>query len=91
MLKAEGRLRQSPLCAFQEIEGRVVVVHPRARTVHELNDVGSFLWSLLENPRTIGDLVKGVTEEFDVDEGTVVEDVESFTKELRKQNLLETA
>ncbi|MBQ9742845.1 MAG: PqqD family protein [Ruminococcus sp.] len=53
-----------------------------------LNDVGAFLWQLLENDTTEEDVVKALLEQYDVDEATAAADVAKFISELRNADLL---
>lgn len=72
---------------FQEIEGRTVVLCPARREVHELDEVGTFLWSRLREPRTLADLVEAVCAEFDVEPGRAREDLKTFLAALRDKGL----
>ncbi len=53
-----------------------------------LNDVGAFLWQLLENETTEEDVVKALLEQYDVDEATAAADVAKFISELKNADLL---
>ncbi|MHC4606795.1 MAG: PqqD family protein [Planctomycetota bacterium] len=91
MLTDDVRLRWSPGCAFQEIAERIVVVVPSDHTISELNEVGSFLWRLLEEPRPLAELVRRVCAEYEVDEETARADVRAFGEEMVGLGLLEAA
>lgn len=91
MVTSKSRLRWSPRCAFQNVAGRVVVVTPRDRTIHELNETASFLWGLLETPRTVAELAAQVCEEYDVGPAEAGEDVRAFGEELVSRKLLEVS
>jgi hypothetical protein len=88
-LTAESRLRQTPRCAWQVIDGSAFVVMPRDRMLHMLNEVGTHLWKRLEKERTLEDLVASVTEEFEVDADTAGKDVKEFLKEMMARGLVE--
>ena len=47
-----------------------------------LNDTGAFLWEQLQNDCTEADLVAALLADYDVDESTARECVESFVKKL---------
>mgnify|MGYP000111309269 CR=1 FL=1 len=53
-----------------------------------LNDVGSRIWALLEQPMSIEALVLALTSEYDVDAATAREQVVEFTDALRERGLL---
>lgn len=87
-LTLRTRLRQRRDCAFQTLDGETVVLLPRERTVHQLNEVGSFLWAELARPVPVARLVARLCEEYDVDEATARADVLAFGRELLDRNLL---
>lgn len=53
------------------------------------NDVGAFLWDMLQIERTREELVQALLAEFDVDEATAEQDVAAFIQKLRDLDLLE--
>ena len=53
-----------------------------------LNGTGAFLWECLQNETTEEELVKALLAEYDVDESTARECVESFVKKLNDNEFL---
>ena len=53
-----------------------------------LNDTGAFLWEKLQNDCTEADLVAALLADYDVDESTARECVESFVKKLSDHDFL---
>ena len=53
-----------------------------------LNETGAFLWKILESGATEEELVKKLTEEYDVTEETAKKDVGKFVAKLAEANLL---
>lgn len=53
-----------------------------------LNDTGAFLWEKLQNDCTEADLVAALLADYDVDESTARECVESFVKKLSGHGFL---
>ncbi|MGN1203150.1 MAG: PqqD family protein [Eubacterium sp.] len=80
--------------AKREIAGSNIVV-PVGRKSREfngmitLNDSGSFFWDCFCSDITVDEVVKKVTDEYDVDEGTARRDIEGFVKMLRENDLLD--
>lgn len=54
-----------------------------------LNESGAFFWEALKKETTIDEVVKKVTDEYEVDEETAKADIESFVDMLRKNNLID--
>lgn len=59
------------------------------RCVITLNEVGAFLWKLLEQDCTTADLVEALLGEYDVTADIATADVERFVAALYEKNLLD--
>ncbi|MFN3484649.1 MAG: PqqD family protein [Planctomycetota bacterium] len=82
------RLRRDPRWPFQEIEGQVVVLVPPRREVHQLDEVGSFVWACLQTARTLEEVVAAVCGEFEVAEERARRDVAEFLASLEEKGLV---
>jgi hypothetical protein len=54
-----------------------------------LSPVAEFIWTLLEEPRTFGELLAAVTEEFDVTAEVAAPDIQEFLDQLHTHQLLD--
>lgn len=54
-----------------------------------INDVGAYLWTLLEKDITEDGLVEAITEKYDVDEEKARRDVRKFVEKLENSGFLE--
>lgn len=84
----DPRFRRDSRLPSQEIEGQVILVVPSKNELHQLDEVGSFLWGELERDRTAEDLAQAVCEEFDVDPIQADKDVRAFLEALGERGLL---
>lgn len=79
---------------LREIAGDYVII-PTGKTVLSfnglisVNEVGAFLWELLQKEVTIEDLVTAVLNEYEVDEATAREDIQEFLDALVAGQVLE--
>ncbi len=77
---------------LREVAGQTVVLPAGGdldlNMMITLNDTGKFLWTLLENETEQKDLVAALLKEYDVDEDTAQNAVESFIAELNKHEFL---
>ena len=53
-----------------------------------LSPVAEFIWSLLEEPQTLGALLEAVTDEFEVTAEVAEPDIRDFLQELKDHNYL---
>lgn len=79
---------------LREIAGDYVII-PTGKTVLEfnglatINEVGVFLWNLLQNEITEEELVQNLLKEYEVDEETARADVSEFIDVLVANKVLE--
>ncbi len=83
------RLKRMEGIAWREIDGEAVLVNVRRDEVMHLNPVAAFLWSLLDGERSLGDVARAITEEFEVDAATAEADAISFAAELLERGAVE--
>jgi hypothetical protein len=81
------RLREHGL-NWREIDGEVVVLDIERSHYLNLNPTGCVLWLMLAAGATERQLVEKLTEEFDVNEETARNDVETFVANCRENGLL---
>lgn len=87
-MEAKVRLRRDPKVPFQEIEGQAVIVVPARREVHQLDEVGTFLWGCLREERTLEELVAMVCSEFEVSQDRAEKDIHTFIAVLEEKGLV---
>ena len=87
------KMRINKEFVLREIAGDYVII-PTGQTVLEfngmitVNEVGVSLWKMLQNEVTEDDLVKGILEEYEVEEDVAREDIREFIDTLVTGNIL---
>lgn len=84
----EKRYKRAPECAHRVIEGEAFVVSSRTGGVHLLNEVGTFIWSLLDGTNTLGDIAAAIMDEFEADNAVARADLEEFIEKMRKAEIV---
>lgn len=80
---------------LREIAGDYVII-PTGKTVLEFNglistnEVGASIWKMLQQEINFESLVKGILDEYDVEENVVREDVSEFLNQLSEKGILKT-
>lgn len=87
---SSGPRRREDL-AWRDIDGRVVIVDASDSRLHDLSEVATFYWLLMDGAHSVDDLVSAVCEEFDIDPATARSDLEELLGVLDAKRLLETA
>ena len=86
---ARSRVSRIRDCAYQVIEGETLIVRPRDRQLHLLNETGTALWNWMEDPRSVDELTDRLCGEFEVDAPEARADVLAFLETLRERGLVE--
>jgi hypothetical protein len=68
--------------------GEVVILGLQDSVYYGLEEVGTLLWSLLQTPRSVADLVEAVVAEYDVDPAAAVDDVRALLNDLASRRLV---
>lgn len=79
---------RSPDQVSGDLDGKVVLLSIENGEYYNMNEVGSRIWALLEQPMPIGALIDRLLEEFEVDRATCERDATAFLEQLRKDKLL---
>lgn len=81
--------KQKPSIRQRDFGGLLVLVDSEHALVHELNEVGSEVWSCLDGGRDVEQIVQRVTAVFAVTESEARQDVERFLQRLSQLGLIE--
>lgn len=78
---------------LREIAGDYIII-PTGKAVLEfnglitVNEVGVSLWKMLQEEATYEELVKGILDEYDVEETVAREDIQEFLDRLSKAGII---
>lgn len=75
-------IRQSGDVISREVGGQLVILTPGKGTVHELDELGCFIWELCAEPVSIDAMTAKIVSEYDVDESVAQKDLMSFLAKL---------
>lgn len=70
------------------IDGETVILQQEAGEYYGLNEVATFIWELLEEPRTVNTICEAVTAEYDVTHERCESDVTMMLAELAEKELV---
>jgi hypothetical protein len=85
---AEARIvrSQEPLTAL--VDGETVMFSADQGRYFGLDELGTRVWELLEEPRSISDVCSVLCEEYEVEADTCVRDVGTLVERLRAERLV---
>ncbi len=82
------RFQSSPLAFSRVIDGEWVILKQDEVFCYQLNETAGFLWENLKTPKTSGDLLKKLVENFDIKKEVAKKDLDSFLKSGVKNGFL---
>ncbi|MGQ9611166.1 MAG: PqqD family protein [bacterium] len=70
------------------IDGETIIMSPYGDKLYALNDMGTFIWELLDGSKTIEDIVSNILKDYDIEKNIVYNDVIRFIEKLLENNIL---
>jgi hypothetical protein len=80
--------RRNDAIEHRAVDLAAVLVNTDVKLYFGVNRVGARIWSLLEQPRRVADLVRILTHEFAVDDVACRHEIEVFLRQLMMENLV---
>src|SRR4051795_6102844 len=74
---------------FRDLQGELVLLELKRGVYFGLDPVGTRIWQLLGEARSLRDVVMAMVTEYDVDEAQGTEDVLALVRQLQQQGLVE--
>ncbi|QHV94874.1 PqqD family peptide modification chaperone [Spirosoma endbachense] len=86
------RLQRVPSQSSSVLGNETIVLNYEIGNYYELNELGGFIWSLLEDQKVISveEIKEKVLEEFEVEESVCEQELTSFLESLLDEKLIET-
>ena len=77
-------------CLATTLDGESVVLHMDAGEYYGFNDVATYIWDRIQEPRTVGEICELVSSEYDVSYERSREHTSALLAELDEKGLVET-
>jgi hypothetical protein len=87
-VKPDAVLQPGPDTVFRELEGEAVILHLGTATYFGLDEVGTRVWQLLAEGRSVRDVCAALSDEFDAPPERIREDVSALVDELLQKDLV---
>ena len=71
-----------------DMDGETVMMSIENGEYYGLNPVGSRIWTLLEAPHSLNEIIKILLEEFEVEEAECISDMQTFVTDLLDKKLV---
>jgi hypothetical protein len=96
MTDLHGVYQRSESLVTRDLAGEKIIVPVRGKVgdlsgIYTLNSVANDIWSLLDGKRTVGEIVRLLEQDYDVDSSTLISDVSRLLDELSSEGLVKPA
>ena len=88
MIDLDSIPRRSATVVSRLVDEEAVLVHPLQGKVRVLNPVGARVWELADGQRTLGDIIRAVAMEYQVEVARVGVEVPAFCEDLVQRGVL---
>lgn len=88
-METTTRYRRTDSVSFTELDGEIICLNLEAGQYVGMRDVGQTIWERLDEPRGLDDLLRHVTDEYDVAPDVAASDINAFLTELVEAGLVE--
>lgn len=89
MLEDTAVFRRARAIERMQVDRSAVLVNRGEQAYFGVNAVGARIWALLEEPRSVPDIVRILTREFAIDDAACREATEAFLRQLLARQLIE--
>lgn len=79
---------QNKEIAYRVIEDEAVILTPEDGMLHNLNPVATVIFESADGKRKVGDIIKKIIEEFDIEEKIAQRDCLNFVEDLVHKKML---
>lgn len=84
-----NRVRIKEDVVFRDLEGEIVLLNLQTGVYFGLDPIGARIWHMIQEHRSLQEILDGLTEEYDVPEGRCEQDLLRFVGSLREKELVE--
>lgn len=71
-----------------DLNGEAVILNLKSGVYHGLNEVGAFVWNLVQQPKTVKDINQALLEEYDVEAEQCQNDLITLLEDLLTSGLI---
>ena len=87
-IQQDQKVTISPEVLFQEVSGEIVLLDLASESYFGLDEIGARIWALLNEEKTVGQIVEILLEEYEVDRARLERDVNELLENLLEAGLI---
>lgn len=74
--------------SVRELGTNIIIISESGKELHTLDDIGSFIWKVIDGHSTVTAILNKICDEYDVDMSRAKSDLLSYLKELSSKGLI---
>ncbi|MGB3239676.1 MAG: PqqD family protein [Geitlerinemataceae cyanobacterium] len=90
MLNLNSQIQAADDQVSSSVAGEAVILNLKTGTYHSLNPVGARIWQLIQEPKTVREILDTLCTEYDVDLNVCEQDLQELLTKLEVAQLIET-
>ena len=71
------------------LEGESVILNFKDSAYYGLDEVGTYIWNLIQEPKTISEVEKSILDKYNVEAKTCEKDLTTLLEQLKEKGLIE--
>ena len=87
-IQQDQKVTISPEVLFQEVSGEIVLLDLASESYFGLDEIGGRIWALLNEEKTVRQIVEVLLEEYEVDRARLERDVNELLENLLEAGLI---
>lgn len=80
--------KKNPEIIAKNVKGEMVLLNPLSGKYYGLNKVGCAFWEKVDGKRNLSEIVSLLLEQFNVERGRLVKDIEDLMKTLNENKIM---
>lgn len=88
-IKMDSMVAVAPDVVSADMGGEEVILNLTTGIYHGLNEVGTRIWALIEQPCSVARIHEALLAEYDIDSDTCLQDLQMLLADLAKAKLIE--
>lgn len=89
LLNPNSRIKISEDQVSSYVAGEAIILNLKTGTYHSLNPVGTRIWQLIQDTKTVRDILNTLVTEYDVELNVCERDLQELLKQLESAHLIE--
>jgi hypothetical protein len=81
-------IKRNPDMDASDLDGEIVMMNLEKGQYYMMNEVGSRIWELISEPKTVKTIINALVKEFQVETEECERDVLEFLKKLKYSNII---